>query len=99
MIRCGYGREVLNVDPEEEDDPEVFLGLHGTPWQSRTEGLHDYYLPRIDPDCDLRNRRGGIYDICRGAGGRWVGMAGNLPAVYTWADDYEATFHLGMDQD
>ena len=99
VIRCGYGREVLNVDAEEEDDPEQFQGLHGTPWQSGVEGLHDYYLPRVDPGCGLHNRRGGMYEICRGVPDGWVGVAGNLPVLYTWADEYEATFNFGTDSD
>jgi hypothetical protein len=99
VIRCGYGREVVNVDPEEEDDPEQFQQLHGTRWESRTEDLNDYYLPRVDPGCGLRNRRGGMYEIRKGVSDQWVGVAGNLPVLYTWADEYEATFNFGTDSD
>jgi hypothetical protein len=95
IMRCGYGRELCAVDPAEED-PLEFQQVAGTEWEDRIEGLNDYFLPGVSATSPLRNRRGGIYKIEKDIDGSWVGTGGEMPTDYTWPDDYDATFDIGL---
>jgi hypothetical protein len=83
VVRCGYG---LDVDEHYANGECIkYQTLEGTPWESRTEGVDDYFLPGDDFD-------GGIYEIRRGLDGNLVGLEGSLVEEYGWVDDYETTF-------
>jgi hypothetical protein len=83
VVRCGYGLEVEEHDIDGEY--VTYQTLEGTPWESRIEGVNDYFLPG-------GNLEGGIYEIRRGSDGNLVGRAGSFVEECGWLDDYETTF-------
>jgi hypothetical protein len=85
VVRCGYGEHV--DDDYDNGDCIRYQTLERTPWEGRTEGVNDYFLPGDKFD-------GGVYEVRRGSDGNLVGIAGLFAEECGWVDDYETTFNF-----